>query len=84
MAAQSPRRRVSAATQDNRPVKLSVPIAVGTHSRLCALAALRRMPVGALAAQFIDDGLKGKVIVVDKQAKPADHADPTDEVESAA
>ncbi len=82
MAAQSSRRRKTATAPDGRPVKTSVPLDVGTHARLCALAALRGMSNGALAAEFIRDGLKG-IVVIDRR-KPAGHVDPDVDVESAA
>lgn len=71
MSAQSPRRRKSAAAQMSRPVKTSVPLDVGTHAKLAAMAALRGMPAGALAAEFIRDGVRS-IIVIDK-ARKANH-----------
>lgn len=59
------RKRKVASTQDDRPVKTSVPLDVGTHSRLSALASLRRMSAGALAAEFIRDGVKS-ILVIDR------------------
>lgn len=58
------RPRKAASSPSDHPVKLSVPIGVETHARLSALASLRRMPAGALAAQFIMDGLKDAGVIV--------------------
>lgn len=76
VAPQNARPRKAASTQDDRPVKISVPIGVETHARLSALSALRRMPAGALAAEFIRDGLKtaGVVVVRRKSAEEVDLA----------
>lgn len=69
--------------QGDRPVKCSVPLDVGTHSRLAALASLRRMSAGALAAEFIADGLRGQVVVIDRR-KPAVEEGPACQEESSA
>jgi len=67
-------RRGSAAPAARPPLKTSVPLDVGTHTKLCAAAALRGVTRSTLAAKFIKDGLRG-VVVVDKKRS----ADPPDE-----
>lgn len=75
MAAHSPRRRKSAHPSTDRIVKCTVLLRVETHARLAAAAALRGCDRSAFAAECIEAGLKG-VIVIDKR-KPADHVDPS-------
>ena len=62
-------------------MKTSVPLDVGTHAKLAALAALRGMPAGALAAEFIREGVRS-IIVIDKRksAGQEDQANPSVEV----
>jgi hypothetical protein len=64
-------------------VKTSVPLDVGTHSKLSALASLRGMDRGALAASFIAEGVRG-IVVIDKRAKSPDTVDLAHGGESAA
>jgi len=45
-----------------KTVRLSVPIPVGDHARLCGLAALRQVDRASLAARFIHIGLRGVVL----------------------
>jgi hypothetical protein len=44
------------------PIRLSVPVDVPTHAKLCALAALRGVDRSELAAGFIVAGLRHVVI----------------------
>ena len=78
MAAHSTKRRKLVTTQDDRPVKTSVPLDVDTHSRLAAMASRRRMPASALAAEFIKAGVRS-IIVIDR-AKSAGRVIVDDEV----
>lgn len=73
VSTQSPRRRKHAASSAARTVKCTVLLRVETHARLAAAAALRGCDRSTFAAECIETGLKG-VIVIDKR-KPADHAD---------
>jgi hypothetical protein len=79
-------QRQEANPQSSRVVKASVPLDVDTHVRLAAVAALRGVDRGALAASLIRDGLKGLITIIDKQKpreprvrKVADAADPPGE-----
>lgn len=82
MSAQQPRRRKPAVAPQSRSVKCSVPLRVEVHAKLAAAAALRGMPAGALAAEFIEGQLR-YMVIVDRRKSPAD-ADPDSGVESAA
>jgi hypothetical protein len=62
---------------------MSVPLDVGTHSKLSAMASLRGMDRGALAASMIAEGVRG-IVVIDRQAKSADAADSAHDGVSAA
>lgn len=73
MSAQSPRKRRSPSTQAPRSVRTSVPLDVSTHVKLSALAAMRGMPAGALAAEFVREGVRS-IVVIDKRRS----ADPVD------
>jgi hypothetical protein len=45
-----------------KTVRLSVPIPVSDHARLCGLAALRQVDRASLAARFIHIGLRGVIV----------------------
>ena len=44
-------------------VRLSVPLPVEAHARLCGVAALRQIDRSALAAEFVLRGLRGSRII---------------------
>lgn len=44
-------------------MKVSVPLGVRDHARLCGVAALRGMTVSAFAAQAIKDALRGVTLI---------------------
>lgn len=50
------------------PVRLSVPVDVRTHARLCAVAALRGVDRSTIAFEILRDGLKD-VVVMDSRRK---------------
>ena len=62
MAQERTRGRTSSNLSSRPPVRLSVPVDVGTHAKLCAIAALRQIDRSELAAGFIVAALRGVVI----------------------
>ena len=56
-------QRKSADAGPSKTVKVSVPLGVRDHARLCGVAALRGMTVSAFAAQAIRDALKGVTLI---------------------
>jgi hypothetical protein len=81
MAAQDrPRRRKDAPATARPHIKTSVPLDVGTHAKLCGIAALRGVDRAALSAEFIRMGLRG-IVLIDKQnlSGPADLVDRSDD-----
>jgi len=67
--------RRSAIPSARSVVKTSVPLDPNTWARLCALAAVRQVGRGELAAGLLKHALRG-VIVRDAGAEPAEPADP--------
>ena len=70
------RKSVRADAEHLRTVKVSVPLGVRDHARLCGVAALRGMTVSAFAADAIREALRG-VTLIDRHGKgePADRVD---------
>ena len=72
-------KRKSAKLSKDRPVKTTLSLDVTTYTRLCAKAAMRRIGISALAAEFIQAGLRGMVVIdrsessqsVDNSNRPA-------------
>ena len=62
------RRSRSADAEESRTVKVSVPLGVRDHARLCGVAALRNMTVSAFAAEAIREALRG-VTLIDRHGK---------------
>lgn len=62
------RQRKSADADTGRTVKVSVPLGVRDHARLCGVAALRGMTVSAFAAEAIREALRG-VTLIDRHGK---------------
>lgn len=82
MAAQSPRRRGSAAPPAQKTVKTSLVVDVELHSRWSAAASLRGCDRNAFAVEALRSALKG-IVVIDRSRKSADHGAPASEEESA-
>ena len=57
------RQRKSADAEVSRTVKVSVPLDVRNHARLCGVAALRGMTVSAFAAEAIKTALRGVTLI---------------------
>lgn len=81
MAAQTPRRRGSAAAAPRKHVMTSVRLDVATHARLSAAAALAGMDKSTFCARAISDALVG--IVVFDRRKPDGQLDPSGEEDRA-
>jgi hypothetical protein len=62
------RRSIRAEAETLRTVKVSVPLGVRDHARLCGVAALRGMTVSAFAAEAIREALRG-VTLIDRHGK---------------
>ena len=58
-----------------KPVRLSVPVDVVTHARLCAVAKMRRKLVSSLAADFLKSAVKD--VQISGLAKVAGHVEDT-------
>jgi len=58
-------------------VRLSVPLPVEAHARLCGVAALRQVDRSALAAEFILRGLRGSRIIEPTGQEPPVESEPT-------
>lgn len=54
--------------ESSKTVKVSVPLGVRDHARLCGVAALRGMTVSAFAAEAIREALRG-VTLIDRHGK---------------
>lgn len=78
VAAQTPRRRKIADPSTTKFVKATVLLRVEVHARLAAAAALRGVDRSTYAAECIENGLKG-IVVIDRRRKPDDHVDSSDE-----
>ena len=81
--------RKPAVQSDSNPVKMTVVIDGDTYVRLAALAAMNRCDRSAQVVQFIREGLKGQVAVIDKRkprqldlAGSVDRVNPSSNVES--
>ena len=57
------RQRKSADAESSKTVKVSVPLGVRDHARLCGVAALRGMTVSAFAADAIRQALRGVTLI---------------------
>src|SRR4051812_35772037 len=73
VSSQTPRRRKVADASKQETVKCTVLLRVEVHARLAAAAALRKCDRSTFAAECIENGLKG-LIVIDKR-KPSNHVD---------
>ena len=71
------RQRRSADAEASKTVKLSIPIGVRDHARLCGVAALRGVTISTFAADAIRTALRG-VTLIDRHGS----ADPADRAES--
>jgi hypothetical protein len=60
----------------DRPIKTTLSLDVGLYTRLCALAAMRRCGISALACDILRDALRG-VIVFDRTGE-SDHVEAKD------
>jgi len=61
--------RKQATTQARQVVRAQVPLAASDWARLCALAAIRQVGRGELAAQLLSRALRG-VSIVERGAEP--------------
>lgn len=66
--------RRAVAMPDRKTVKCSVPLDVATHTRLCALGALRGVPIATIMAEAVAEAVRG-IVVIDRR-KFAGEADP--------
>ena len=82
MAAQIPRKRVSAATAVRKHVMVSVKLDVASNARLSAAAALAGIDKSTFCARAITEALSG-IVVFDRRNRDG-HGDPSDEVDRAA
>ncbi len=71
------RGKASANPPTSAIVRISVPIGVGDHAKLCAAAALQQRDRSALAAEILSRALRG-IAIVDRR-KPSDTSEPDDE-----
>lgn len=76
MAAQTPRRRGTAAPPARKYVMVSVRLDVVTNSRLAAAAALAQIDKSAFCAGAITEALKG-IVVIRRSRSGEDDGDPS-------
>ena len=79
VAAQTPRKRGSAAPAVRKHVMVSVKLDVASNARLSAAAALAGIDKSTFCARAITEALSG--IVVFDRRKPDGQGDPSDEVD---
>lgn len=64
--AEPTRKRAAVRPSPSVTVKLSVPLGVEDHAKLCATAALQQRDRSAVAAEILADALRG-IVIIDKR-----------------